>query len=154
WNFSSLVSPSMMRTIPAIHVRNSRINFKFGETKSVFYLTNTDFDLAPSGSRAWGVYCSAMPARTDRSAQGLGSFRLGGRWYRDPDRVDLDLELRPAGLGELTALLRGQAGMVHGSITSQLHIGGTLDNVGIEGRVNVDDVHRWDMIAPHGQGWP
>lgn len=154
WNFASLVSTSTMRTIPAIHVRNSRINFKFGETKSVFYLTNTDFDLAPSGLRAWRVYCAAMPARTDRSAQGLGSFAMSGRWYRDPDRVDLDLELNPASLGELTALLRGQAGMVHGSIDSQLHLGGTLDNIGIQGRVNIDDVHRWDLIAPHGQGWP
>jgi hypothetical protein len=154
WNFASLATPSMMRTMPAIHVRNSRVNFKFGETKSVFYLTNTDFDFAPSGPRAWKVYCSAMPARTDRSAQGLGSFVLGGRWYRNPDRVDLDLELNPVGLGEITALLRGQAGMVHGSISSQLHLGGTLDNIGIQGRVNVGDVHRWDMIAPHGQGWP
>src|SRR5262249_11192060 len=132
WNFAPLVSPSMMRTIPAIHVRNSRVNFKFGETKSVFYLTNADFDFAPSGLRAWKVYCAAMPARTDRSAQGLGSLVIGGRWYRDPDRVDLNLELNPVGLGELTALLRGHAGMVHGSISARLHLGGRLDNIGIE----------------------
>ena len=44
WNFASLVNPSVLRAAPAIHVRNSslrdsRINFKFGDDKSVFYLT-------------------------------------------------------------------------------------------------------------------
>ena len=65
--------------------------------KSVFYLTETDLDISPPGSRGsgWSVYCSAKPARTDRSAQGLGSFTLSGRWYVAPERVDLDLRARP-----------------------------------------------------------
>src|SRR6185436_5709982 len=154
WNFASFVNPSVIRTVPAIHVRGSRINFKFGDTKSVFYLTNTDFDLAPSGFGVWSVYCSAMPARTDRSAQGLGRFALGGRWYRNPERVDLDFYLNHTSMGELTALLRGQAGMVHGAITSRLHLGGPINDIGIQGRLNIEDVHRWDLMPPHGQGWP
>jgi len=36
WNFLSFVNRSVMSAAPAIHVRDSRINFKFGDTKSVF----------------------------------------------------------------------------------------------------------------------
>ena len=51
-----------MSTAPAIHVRNGRVNFKFGDTKSIFYLTETDLDISPPGSRGggWKVYCAAQ----------------------------------------------------------------------------------------------
>ena len=156
WNFSSFVNRSVMSRAPAIHVRDGRINFKFGDTKSVFYLTNTDLDISPPGSlgSGWKVELSSMPARTDRSAQGLGSFTLNGRWYVAPERVDLDLVLDRTGLGELTALLRGQSGSVHGTISSRLHMGGPIHNIGIQGRLNIQDVHRWDLLPGRGQDWP
>lgn len=156
WNFSSFINRSMMSRAPAIHVRSGRINFKFGDTKSVFYLTNTDLDISPPGSLggSWKVECSSMPARTDRSAQGLGSFTIDGRWYVAPERVDLNLELDRSGLGELTALVRGQSGSVHGTISSRLHLGGPINNIGIQGRLNIQDVHRWDLLPGQGQDWP
>lgn len=155
WNFASVVNRSVMSATPAIHVRNGRINFKFGDTKSVFYLTETDLDIAPpEGSGGWSIDCSAKPARTDRSAQGLGSFTLKGRWYVAPERVDLDLDLERSGLGEITALLRGQTGSVHGTVSARLHLGGPIYNIGIQGRLLIEDVHRWDLLPPQGQGWP
>jgi len=83
WNFASLVSSSVMSRAPSLHVRNGRIHFKFGDEKSVFYLTETDLDISPPGAAGggWVLDCSAKPARTDRTAQGLGEFRLRGRWY-------------------------------------------------------------------------
>ncbi len=155
WNFASIVNPSLIRTAPAIHVRNSRIHFKFGDTKSVFYLTETDLDLSPSGSGGdWKIACSGQPARADRPAQGLGSFTLKGRWYAVPGRVDLDLEVERAALGEVTALLSGQDAGVHGTLRSRLHLAGPLDNMGITGRLDIGDVHRWDMMPGNSQGWP
>ncbi len=156
WNFASFINRSVMSSAPAIHVRNGRVNFKFGDTKSVFYLTETDFDISPPSSRTggWHVFCAGKPARTDRTAQGLGSFTLNGRWYLSPERVDMDLQLDRTGLGEITALLRGQAGNIHGTVSSRLHLGGPIANIGIQGRLNIEDVHRWDLLPPQGQGWP
>ncbi len=156
WNFASFVNPSVMSAAPAIHVRNGRIHFKFGDTKSVFYLTETDLDISPPRTRSggWKVYCSGKPARTDRPAQGLGSFTISGRWYVAPESVDLDLELERTGLGELTALVRGQSGNVHGTATSRLHFGGPIRDIGIQGRLTIEDVHRWDLMPPQGEGWP
>jgi hypothetical protein len=156
WNFLSFVNRSVMSAAPAIHVRDSRINFKFGDTKSVFYLMDTDLDISPPGPGAsgWKVSLSGKPARTDRPAQGLGLFTLKGRWFVAPERVDLDVQLDHCGLGEISVLLQGQRGTVHGTISSRLHLGGPISNIGIVGRVEVADVHRWDLMPVQGQGWP
>jgi len=156
WNFASFVNRSVMSNTPAIHVRNGRIHFKFGDTKSVFYLTDTDVDITPPGSRGggWRVYCSGLAARADRTSQGLGSFTLSGRWYLSPERIDMDLQLDRTGLGEITALVRGYSGNIHGTVSSRLHFGGPINNIGIQGRLNIEDVHRWDLLPPQGQGWP
>ena len=156
WNFVSFVNRSVMSAAPKIHVRGSRVNFKFGDTKSVFYLMETDLDISPPSfaGGGWRVSCSAKPARTDRPAQGLGSFTVNGRWYVGPERVDLDLELNRSGLGEITALLRGQSGGVHGTLSARLHMAGPIDNIGIAGRLHVEDVHRWDLLPSQGNDWP
>jgi hypothetical protein len=156
WNFASFIDRTVMSTAPAIHVRNGRVNFKFGDTKSIVYLTDTDFDLSPPLSRGggWKIYCAARPARTDRPSHGLGGFTIQGRWFVAPESVDLDLIFDRTGLGEWTALLRGQSGAVHGSVTSRLHLGGPIHDIGIQGRLEVADVHRWDLLPPSGQGWP
>ena len=156
WNFAAFIGPSLLRNTPAIHVRNSRIHFKFGDDKSVFYLTETDLDVSPPVSigLGWKLECSAKLARTDRPAWGLGSFTLEGRWFVAPERVDLDVEVDRAGLGELTALVRGESGSIHGTLSSRLHLGGPIDDIGIQGRLLIEDVHRWDLMPPGGQGWP
>jgi hypothetical protein len=160
WNFTSFVDRSVMSSMPAVHIRNGRINFKFGDTKSIFYLTETDLDILPParvGSGAgggWNVSCTGQPARTDRTGHGLGLFSLKGHWFVAPERVDLDLTLDRTGLGEWTALLRGEVGAVHGTVTSRLHLGGPIHNIGIAGRLTIEDIHRWDLLPPSGQGWP
>jgi hypothetical protein len=154
WNFASLISPSLIRTAPAIHVRNGRIHFKFGDTKSVFYLTETDLDLSPTSGGDWKISLEGQPARTDRPMQGLGSLRLRGRWYAQPGRADMDFAIEHTNLGEITALLAGQDAGVHGMLTARVHLAGPLDNLGITGRLDVSDVHRWDLMPGNGQGWP
>jgi hypothetical protein len=152
WNFASFINPGVIQTAPAIHVRNSRIHFKFGDTKNVFYLTETDLDLSPTVTGDWKIACSGRPARSDRPAQGFGSFTAKGRWYRDVNRVDLDFQVDHTNLGEVTALIGGQDAGVHGSLSSRLHIAGPLQNLGITGRLDIADVHRWDMLPGNSQG--
>jgi hypothetical protein len=159
WNFASFVDRSVMSSMPAVQIRNGRINFKFGDTKSIFYLTETDLDISPPGvssgsGSGWNVSCTGQTARTDRSGHGLGLFSLKGRWFVAPERVDLNLTLDRTSLGEWMALLRGEAGAVHGTVTSRLHLGGPIHNIGITGRLTIEDVHRWDLLPPSGQGWP
>jgi hypothetical protein len=156
WNFGTFIDRSLMRNLPAIHVRGGRINFRFGDEKSAFYLTKADLDITPpvAAGNGWKVECSAQPARTDRAAFGLGSFKAAGRWYVAPERVDINLEISDTSLGELAELLRGDSGGVHGEISSQLHLAGPIDNIGISGRLRIDDVHRWDLLPTKTAGLP
>jgi hypothetical protein len=155
WNFERLLNPAHLRAFPAVSVRAGRINFKFGDSKSVFYLTETDLDVSPSG-REWRIRCEAQPARTDRPARGLGSFSAKGAWRASEagGLLDLDVHLERSGLGEITALLRGSDSGVHGTVSARVRLTGPLRGIRIAGRMNIEDVHRWDLLPPKGEGWP
>lgn len=156
WNFSSIVNPSVMHALPAIQVRNGRINFKFGNDKTAFYLTAADLDISPpiSAGHGWDVDCSAQFARADRPATALGSFTLNGRWYIQPERVDLNLAISDTGLGDVTELMRGERGGIHGDISAQLHLAGPVNGIGILGRLRIEDVHRWDLLPTRASALP
>ena len=38
-------------------------------------------------------------------------------------------------------------------LSSRLHLAGPLNNMGITGRLDITDVHRWDMMPGNSQGW-
>ena len=85
WNFASIVNPAVMHELPAIHVRNGRINFKFGDDKSGFYLTETDFDISPPGAigrggtfplrPSWRVPTGPLSALALSPSKGAGTSR-------------------------------------------------------------------------------
>jgi len=160
WNFEPLLNRSLMATFPEIHVRSSRINFKFGLTKSIFYLTDTDLDVAPPWrwDRGWTLRFSGAPARTDRPAGGFGRIAAEGHWYQgregQPDRLDLDLELAKGNISEIIALVHGQHAGIHGAISSRMHLAGPWDHIRIAGRVSIEDVHRWDLMPAGGDRLP
>src|SRR5205823_4621879 len=76
WNFEPLLRPAVLAAFPNIIVRSGRIYFKAGNTKSIFYLLNTDLDISPPSLSGgdWRLRIEGQPARTDRPAQrGFGS---------------------------------------------------------------------------------
>jgi hypothetical protein len=137
--------------LPVIQVRSGRLNFKFGDTKSSFYLTNANIDISPQ----WGapgsfdVRFSGSPARTDRAAQGFGALNGRGRWITSSDResrFDLNLELEKSDIDEMARLLRGRTLGLHGLIASKASIKGPLSNLEVTGQFQIEDIHRWDLI--------
>ena len=64
-------------------------------TKSVFYLTDTDLDIAPPASRGRGGACTVRPSPRAPTAPRKVSApsRCSGRWFLAPERVDMDLQL-------------------------------------------------------------
>jgi|HubBroStandDraft_1064217.scaffolds.fasta_scaffold03899_6 hypothetical protein len=157
WNFEALLNRSVIRAIPEVHVRSGRINFKFGDTKSVFYLTDTDLDITPPsrGAPAWNVEFTGEPARTDKPAHGFGEFIARGRWTQaGAGRLDLDVRLEKAAISEIVALLHGFDAGIHGTVAARMHLAGPLDDIRISGNMDVEGVHRWDRMPPYGQSWP
>lgn len=154
WNFESLLNRNLISAFPGIYVRNGRINFKFADTKTVFYFMNTDVDVDPParGSSDWDLRFSGEPARTDRPARGFGSLAARGRF--NGSRIDLDLQLEKSAVGEMIALVEGRHLGIHGQISSRLHLSGPIHDIRISGMINVADIHRWDLMPPKGEGWP
>jgi hypothetical protein len=158
WNFEPLLNSSTIRALPGLHVRSGRINFKFGDTKSVFYLTDTDLDISPPtrGSSAWSVEFTGQPARTDKPAHGFGDFSARGRWTQTGGgRLDLDIRLEKSAISEIIELVNGNDAGIHGQVSARMRLAGPLDDIRISGNINAEDVHRWDQMPPYGnQRWP
>jgi hypothetical protein len=155
WNFASLMRPQTLAAFPSIHMSGGRINFKFGDTKSLFYLLNTDVDLWPpdSANGPWTLRIHAEPARTDRPARGFGSFEMRGQWYQSNGSTTLDVKLEQSELGDMLTLFNGHESGLQGHVSGDAHLAGPLNRIGIAGRMTVSDLHGWDQTPPGGSGW-
>lgn len=155
WNFASLLSKETLAAFPSVHMRGGRVNFKFGDTKSLFYLLNTDVDLWPPDSARgpWTLRVHAEPARTDRPARGFGSFVLRGQWLQSNQSTTLDVRLEQSELGDMLTLFNGSESGIHGDVSGDAHLAGPLNRIGIAGRMTISDVHGWNQTPPGGSGW-
>jgi hypothetical protein len=172
WNFTLLaaqaagVAPSAAgapaaasgTAFPAIHMGGGRINFKFGDTKSIFYLLNTDVDLSPSATPGGPlkIRVGGQPARTDRPSRGhgFGNFVAKGQWNYADHSLELDVSLEKSELSDVLSLFEGGQSTLLGSIWGDAHLAGPMSKIGITGRLNVSDLHGWNQLPPGGYEWP
>lgn len=156
WNFGSLLRRRTLAAFPSIHMRDGRIDFKFGDTKSLFYLLHTDVDLWPpdSADGAWTLRVHADPARTDRPAgNGFGSFVARGQWMRRNNTTILDVKLEQSELGDMLTLFNGSDTGIHGDVFGDAHLAGPLNRIGVTGRLAIADIHGWNQTPPGGSPW-
>jgi hypothetical protein len=155
WNFSSLMRRNLLAAFPSIHLRGGRINFKFGDTKSIFYLLDTDVDLSPPSSAqgSWTLRVRGEPARTDRPARGFGSFVANGEWRQRDSSMTLDVKLEKSNLGDMLTLFNGQESGILGDIAGNAHFAGPLNHMGLAGKVTISDLHGWNQTPPAADAW-
>ncbi len=150
WNFQLLNAPGRL---PSIQVRAGRINFKFGDTQSVFYLSESDLDVSPLDDTRVDVRFAGQPARTDQSALSFGQLLARGvikRGQGSNTELDLNTELERSGISEIARILEGRGVGVHGTLSSKAHISGPISHLAITGQLKVEDVHRWDLVLRGG----
>jgi hypothetical protein len=153
WNFQFLLSsaPAISGTMPSIRIRSGRVNFKFADTKSVFYFNEADFDITPSVDGSVDLQFSGAPSRTDHAAQNFGLFYVRGNW-KGP-HLDMKVELERSGLDEVTHLIDRRELGVHGVIAFNAQLSGSPSHLDVNGQLQIDDVHRWDLLPKRGGGW-
>jgi len=158
WNFQFLLGGAPVAagntkntSMPSIRMRTGRVNFKFGDTKSVFYFNDADFDVTPSDDRSVELRFSGAPSRTDRAAQNFGHFFVRGRW--SPQRLDMRVELERSAVEEVARLLDRRGFGLHGIVAFDAQLAGPPSNLEITGQLQIDDVHRWDLLPKRGGGW-
>ena len=164
WNIQPVVNRAVLsgsgphdhERAPDIEVRSGRINFKFGDTKSVFYISDADVDVYPNESGALVIHFAGEPSRTDYGAQGFGRITGQGmvRGSRTSgDQLTMGLQLERSSIEEICRLLgTGDPGF-HGGVVANAHLTGPIAHPAITGDLTLDGVHRWDMRPSSGEPW-
>jgi hypothetical protein len=162
WNIQPLLDrrsnpgPAHRRTVPDIQIRGGRLNFKFGDNKSVFYISDADVDIYPNDSGEVVIRFSGAPARTDRGSQAFGQLSARGLLRSGPDgedRLSMGVRLERTAISEVMRLFNGRDLGVHGFAIANAKLAGPLSKLQVTGDLNIHDVHRWDLMPVAGEGW-
>jgi hypothetical protein len=157
WNFQLLGrNTPAAREFPSIQVRSGRINFKFGDYKTIFYLSDSDVDVSPASPDRLDLRFSGQPSRTDQQAQSFGRLLARGVWRvpsGGPSELDFNVELERSSITDLARLVEGHAMRLHGSVSSRARISGPVTALNVKGQLRLDDVHRWDLAPARGGVW-
>ena len=128
WNFQYLLEKAAQRQSawPAIRMRGGRVNFKFGDVKSIFFFNDADLDIGGLG----GVNFGGALARTDQTIQDRGRLFLRGR--ASDAALDFEVEFEGQSIaangrlaGALSALqFTGDVEASQGEYRGTLHLRG------------------------------
>jgi len=134
---------------PYIQVSSGRINFKVGQEKKPYALTNADFALWQDSENAWGIRLKAEPFRSDLSLNDTGILRVNGTWQRASSLRDTPLQFsvewdRPQ-LGQLTKFLSGEDKGWRGAVQLDVEVTGTPASLRVSGDASVRDFRRYDI---------
>lgn len=163
WNIQPLLdrrpSPGTPHAanVPDIQIRGGRIDFKFGDTKSVFYISDADVDVYPNQNGEVVIRFSGSPARTDQSSQSFGELTARGLVRPGSNgeaQLSMGLHLDRTPISEITRLFHGSDIGVHGYVLANAKIAGPVSKLDIAGDLNISDLHRWDLMPSPGEDWP
>ncbi|HEY2843124.1 MAG TPA: AsmA family protein, partial [Bryobacteraceae bacterium] len=154
WNFQFLLENGAANAnpIPSIRMRAGRVNFKFGDTKALFYFNDADLDVAPYADGSVELRFGGAPSRTDRSAQDFGRFFLRGTAAPGSRRLDLQVDLERSSLEETLHWIDPNGFGVHGTVALSAQLSGPPSRLDVSGQMQVADVHRWDLLPNDGGG--
>ena len=134
---------------PYIEADHGRINFKFGQEKKPYALTEANFALWQDSENTWGMRLKAQPMRTDFNLSDTGLLALDGSWQRSADLhetpVQFALQWEGAQLGQVTKLALGQDKGWRGGIRLSAQLTGTPKNLTVESEGSIEDFHRFDI---------
>lgn len=162
WNIQPLLDQqsrsgtARRSNVPDIQIRGGRIDFKFGDTKSVFYISDADVDVYPNENGEVVIRFSGAPARTDQASQSFGELSARGLLRpssKGESELSMGVHLDRTPISEITRLFHGSDVGVHGYVLANARLAGPLSKLAITGDLNVSDVHRWDLMPAPGEGW-
>ena len=148
--------------LPYVELQDARINFKSGDTKSVFFLSGVNAALystaaadGDSSPARWHLWFTGSPARTDRTLTDVGRLRVEGSFAPAPpgapdtgSDLRLQVDLTDAYLADLLVLASGTDHGIHGVLEVQARLRGHPAALQASGSVRLRDLHRWDMLPP------
>ena len=135
---------------PYLEASNARINFKIGQEKKSYALTDADVALWQDSENSWGARMKAQPVRTDFNLTDTGQLQVNATWQRAPNlqltplRVSIAWE--KGQLGQITTLLTGANRGWRGGVDFTANLSGTPEALAVESRAAVNGFRRYDIL--------
>jgi hypothetical protein len=150
WNFQMLLSQTPSRKnggLPALKMRGGRVNFKFGQSKSVLFFDDTDLDISPDAGGGMNLRFSGVPARTDRSVQDFGHFFVRGTSVSAgaSQRLNLRIELEPSSLDAVARLFTQSGIDLKGIGSLDAQVIGESSHLEVNGSVQLEGGGQWRL---------
>jgi AsmA protein len=135
---------------PYIEAKRGRINFKLGQIKKPYSLTDADFAFWQESENAWGMRLKARPLRMDLNLSDTGLVSAEGTWQRAANLqetpVHFDVQWSGGQLGQLTKLASGEDRGWRGGVAATVALTGTPADLSVTATGSVQDFHRYDII--------
>lgn len=165
WNLASLLErnaqipaaptgkPASERrpAFPYLEATNARINFKLGQTKKSYALTDADVALWQDSENSWAARIKAEPVRTDFNLTDTGLVQINATWQRAQSLrqtpVQISVQWRNGQLGQITKLLSGKDRGWRGGVNFTTNVSGTPEALRIESQTEIEDFHRYDIVG-------
>ena len=130
----------------------ARINFKIGENKKPFAITDVRAQLRFDARQHLLRYqLAGTPVRTDLSVPSPGELELQGEWTpgRGPaGPLDATLRTRKSLLYDWAPLIAGQNPEIYGVVDADIRLTGSLALIKMEGDAQIFQFHRWELLPP------
>jgi uncharacterized protein involved in outer membrane biogenesis len=134
---------------PYIEAERGRINFKFGQEKKSYALTDADFGFWQDSENAWGMRLKAQPVRTDFNLSDTGLLTVNGTWQRAAVLRATPLQFNflweRAQLGQASKLAYGNDQGWRGTIEFAATLSGTPGDLLVATQASVEDFRRYDI---------
>jgi hypothetical protein len=136
---------------PYLEAGHARINFKIGQAKKSYALTDADVALWQDSENSWGARMKAQPVRTDFNLTDTGLLELNATWQRASSLRETPMQVTvqwdKGQLGQITKLLSGKDRGWRGGVTFTANLSGTPEALLIKSAVSVDGFHRYDILG-------
>lgn len=144
------VKPEARPVFPYIEADNGRINFKIGQEKKAYALTDADFALWLDSENKWSMRLRAQPVRTDFNLSDTGMLRVAGSWHRSESLrstpLNFTIHWEQAQLGQFTKLIYGSDKGWRGSLGFTGVLVGTPESLSVKLDSSVQDFRRYDIV--------
>jgi len=136
---------------PYLEATNARINFKIGQAKKSWALTEAEVALWQEGENSWGARMKAQPVRTDFNLTDTGTVQLNAAWQRAANLGDtpmqVSLQWQQGQLGQITKLFSGGDRGWRGGVSLGANLSGTPKSLLMRSQIRVDDFRRYDIMS-------
>ncbi len=165
WNLASLLErnaqipvastgkPASERrpAFPYLEASGARINFKLGQTKKSYALTDADVALWQDSENSWSARIKAEPVRTDFNLTDTGLLQINAAWQRAANLrltpLQITAQWQNGQLGQITTLLTGKDRGWRGAVNFTANLSGTPEALRIESQTAIEGFRRYDIVG-------